>query len=78
MLHTVAKLHYEADLSQVEIARRLNISTATVSRLLRRARQDGIVRIEVRAFETPVDLDEKLRDRLALRRAAAFPASRAS
>ena len=37
LLHTVAKLHYESDLPQVEIARRLNLSTATVSRLLRRS-----------------------------------------
>ncbi|TIP99597.1 MAG: sugar-binding transcriptional regulator, partial [Mesorhizobium sp.] len=32
MLHTVAKLHYEADMSQVDIARRLGVSTATISR----------------------------------------------
>ena len=28
MLHTVAKLHYEAEMSQVDIARRLGVSTA--------------------------------------------------
>ncbi len=71
----MAKLHYESDLSQVEIARRLNISAATVSRLLRRARLDGIVRIEVREFETPVDLNAKLCDRLGLHRAAVVDAA---
>ena len=70
LLHTVAKLHYEADLSQVEIAQRLSLSTATVSRLLRRARLEGVVRIEVRDLDTPADLTADLVGRLGLRRAA--------
>ena len=48
LLHTVAKMHYVSDMPQVEIARRLDLSTATVSRLIKRAREEGIVRIEVR------------------------------
>ena len=52
------------------IARRLNLSTATVSRLLRRARTEGVVRIEVRDLATPQDLAERLTARLGLRRAA--------
>ena len=43
----VAKLHYEADMSQVEIARKIGVSTASVSRLLHKARALGIVKIEV-------------------------------
>ena len=74
-LHTVAKLHYEGDLSQVEIARRLNVSAATVSRLLRRARTEGIVHIEVRDLETPDDLNAKLMRSLGLRRAAVVDGS---
>ena len=70
LLHTVAKLHYEADLSQVEIAQRLSLSTATVSRLLRRARLEGVVRIEVRDLDSPADLTADLVGRLGLRRAA--------
>ncbi len=77
-LHTVAKLHYEADLSQVEIAKRLGVSTATVSRLLRRARAEGIVRIEVRDLQAPGDLQAGLMDRLRLRRAAVVEASGAN
>jgi DNA-binding transcriptional regulator LsrR (DeoR family) len=68
MLHTVAKLHYEADLSQVEIARRLQLSAATISRLLRRAREEGIVRIEVIDPVSAEDVQEELAGRLALRR----------
>ncbi|MDQ0473135.1 sugar-binding transcriptional regulator [Labrys wisconsinensis] len=70
MLHTVARLHYEGDLSQIEIARRLGISAATVSRLLRRARDEGIVRIEVRDLVAPEDVTHQLVEALGLRRAA--------
>lgn len=52
LIHTAAKLHYVEDLPQIEVARRMQVSTATVSRLLARARAEGIVRIEV------VDIDE--------------------
>ena len=68
MLHTVAKLHYEAELSQVMIAKQLGVSTATISRLLRRARSEGIVRIEVRDLVAPDTLGAALAERLALRR----------
>ena len=74
----MAKLHYESDLSQVEIARRLNLSTATISRLLRRARQEGVVRIEVRDLETPVDINAKLVKALGLRCAAVVDVSDSS
>jgi len=75
LLHTIAKLHYEAELSQVEIARRLKVSTATVSRLLRRAREEGIVRIEIRDFTTSVAIKQKLVERLGLRDAAVIQAT---
>lgn len=63
-------MHYEADLSQIEIARRLGISAATVSRLIRRARDEGIVRIEIADLATPEDLTQQLIERLGLRTAA--------
>lgn len=68
MLHTVAKLHYEADLPQVQIAKQLGLSTATISRLLQRARAEGIVRIEVRDLVAPDVLGERLAEVLKLRR----------
>jgi DNA-binding transcriptional regulator LsrR (DeoR family) len=67
MLYTVARLHYVADLSQVKIARRLGLSTATISRLLARARAEGIVRIEVREPVEPDVLGQVLMARLGLR-----------
>ena len=70
MLHMVARLHYESDLSQIEIARRLGLSAATISRLLRRAREEGIVRIEIRDLAAPEDLTRQLIERLKVRQAA--------
>lgn len=66
----VAKLHYEAEMSQVDIARRLGVSTATISRLLQRARAEGIVRIEVLDLATPEELTRQLVEGLGLRNAA--------
>lgn len=61
LMHTAARLHYLDGLSQLEVSRRMEVSTATVSRLLGLARDEGIVRIQV------VDLDEAdvLGDKLA-------------
>ncbi|MDR3375899.1 MAG: sugar-binding domain-containing protein [Ancalomicrobiaceae bacterium] len=69
MLHTVAKLYYLSNIPQNEIARQLGLSTATVSRLLKRAREDGIVRIEVRELVGPDELARDLERRLGLKQA---------
>ncbi len=66
MLYTVARLHYVADMSQIKIARQLGLSTATISRLLARARAEGIVRIEVRDPVEPDVLGRRLAERLGL------------
>ena len=66
MLHTVAKMHYIGELSQVQIAKQLGLSTATISRLLQRARTEGIVRIEVRDIYAPDELGAELARRLGL------------
>jgi DNA-binding transcriptional regulator LsrR (DeoR family) len=66
----VAKLHYQSDMSQVDIAKKLGLSTATVSRLLQKARSAGIVRIEVFDLSPSEDLSAALVDGLKLRTAA--------
>ncbi|NME42994.1 sugar-binding transcriptional regulator [Lactobacillus agilis] len=43
----VARLYYEAQLGQVEIAEKLGISRPTISRLLQFAQEEGIVQIKV-------------------------------
>lgn len=69
LMHMVAKLHYESDMSQVEIARKLDVSTATISRLLNKARAAGIVRIEVIGLSSPENMTADLIQRLGLKHA---------
>jgi DNA-binding transcriptional regulator LsrR (DeoR family) len=47
LMTKVARLYYERDLTQPAIAAQLDLSQATVSRLLKRAKQEQIVRISV-------------------------------
>lgn len=51
LLYRIAHAYYEEDLTQAEIADRFGISRIKVSRLLGRARDEGIVRISVRPPE---------------------------
>ena len=46
-MYAAARLYYEQELRQNDIAERLGLSPATVSRLLGEARRSGMVRIEV-------------------------------
>lgn len=62
-LVTASVLYYEKHASQQDIAERLGVSRPTVSRLLARARDLGIVRIEI----VPPRLDPEQADRLAQR-----------
>lgn len=74
MLHLVAKMHFEADMSQVDISRQLGVSTATISRLLQRARTEGIVRIEVLDLASSDELGDSLANQLKLTRVAVVDA----
>lgn len=47
LLYKVANLYYIEDLKQESIARRLKISKYTVSRVLKRARDNGLLKIKV-------------------------------
>ncbi len=67
LVHTAARLHYLGGLSQVAVAREMRISTATVSRLLARARREGIVRIEVPDLDATDTVDATLAAALGLR-----------
>ncbi|WP_245598953.1 sugar-binding transcriptional regulator [Halotalea alkalilenta] len=56
-----ARLYYQADYSQQQIANRLGLSRPTVSRLLQHAKQQGYVRIEI---HDPRDTLDELAARL--------------
>jgi len=61
LMAKVARLYYEAGLRQADITERLNIHQSTVSRLLRRAEREGIIRI---TLNTPSGLHPELEDAL--------------
>ena len=66
----VAKLYYERKLTQTEIAARLDLSQASISRLLKRAETAGIIRTTVRVPDGHhADLEEALQDRFELKQA---------
>lgn len=67
LLVTAAVLYYDQNRSQEQIARELGVSRPTVSRLLARAREAGIVRIEIVPPAVDPKLGPALRDRLGLR-----------
>lgn len=74
-----ASLYYKSNLSQREIAQRLNISRPWVSKLLSRAEDLGIVRIKI---DSPVsgipELESKLREKYSLNYAGVIETSDSS
>jgi DNA-binding transcriptional regulator LsrR (DeoR family) len=71
--YTAARLYYLQELSQAEVAERLGVSRSTVSRLLAKARDLQIVRIEVRPPAPADGLGDALAGTLGLRRAVVIP-----
>jgi DNA-binding transcriptional regulator LsrR (DeoR family) len=70
MAAKVARLYYSQGVQQSEITERLNIHQSTVSRLLRKARESGIVRISVTAPSgIHAEVEEALESRFDLRQA---------
>lgn len=65
-----ARLYYEDGLSQGEVARRMSLSGATVSRVLAAARERGIVEVRIHDPSSPVrrvaDLERQLVERFGL------------
>ncbi len=67
LIARVAQLYYGEGLKQAAISERLHISQATISRLLKKAEQEGIVRITIAAPRgTFPELEQALRDRFGL------------
>lgn len=67
LIARIARMYHLDDLKQAEIAKQLRISQAGISRLLKRARDEGIVRISVEAPSgTFPELEERLRRRFNL------------
>jgi deoxyribonucleoside regulator len=64
-----ARLYYELDYSQQDIAKELGVSRPTVSRLLQQAKEQGIVRIEIiDPFENIEKLAHQLEQKFGLKK----------
>src|ERR1039457_1064629 len=67
MMLRVAQLYYEDKLKQAEISQNLHVSQATVSRLLKRAEEEGVVRVTITAPRgTYPQIENGLRQRYGL------------
>ncbi len=74
LLLEVARRFYLGGETQVEIARDLGLDPSTVSRYLKRARDEGVVRVEIRPpRRRNVDLGRQLADGFGLSRAIVAP-----
>lgn len=70
LLAKVARMYYQQGLRQTEITERLNVHQSTVSRLLKRAEKEGIVRISLSVPSgAHPDLEEALQATFGLREA---------
>ena len=70
LLVELASRFYLRGQTQAQIARDLGLDPSTISRHLKRARDEGIVRIEIRRPQgLHADLGRELADRFRLRRA---------
>jgi DNA-binding transcriptional regulator LsrR (DeoR family) len=73
-LAKVARLYYLEEMSQPEIARRMNVSVATISRALRKARESEIVRISIdESFERMGELELALEKEWGLQECVVVP-----
>lgn len=67
LMAAVARAHYLEDRSRVDISESLGISRFKVARLLSRAREEGLVTIEIHDWGLPdVELSQRLQERLGL------------
>lgn len=66
LMHTAAKLYYIEGVPQLQVAERMQVSTATVSRLLAGAREEGIVKFEVPDLAEVDELGDALSAALGL------------
>jgi DNA-binding transcriptional regulator LsrR (DeoR family) len=75
LVNTVLTLYYIQELTQAEIAQRLGLSTPKVNRLIKQARQQGLVDISIRTPYQPLfELEARLKAIFGLTDAVVIPA----
>lgn len=69
MLLEVARMYYERDMTQQEIADKIYVSRPSVSRMIKRARALGLVEIIIKpSFENHFSLEKRLMERFGLKK----------
>ncbi|MFD2924875.1 sugar-binding transcriptional regulator [Halobacillus naozhouensis] len=72
----VAKMYYKDQLTQSEIAKSLGIYRTTITRLLQKAREEGIVQVNIKGeYSEQVDLEDQLLKRFNIKEAVVIPSS---
>jgi DNA-binding transcriptional regulator LsrR (DeoR family) len=75
LINTILNLYYQEEMTQTEIAQRLNLSTPKVNRLLQHAREQGYVNITIRTpFQQLFDLEDRLKAVFRLKDVIVIPA----
>ncbi len=70
----IAKMYYEMELSQQEIAKRENLSKSSISRLLSLAKELGFVKISVeKPLVSMADLEDRIEKKFGLRKVVVAP-----
>ena len=70
LLAKVAELYYLEDLTQLQIGQRLGLSRQKVQRLIRMAREKGVVQITIQPIRTTAaELERKLEERFGIQEA---------
>jgi DNA-binding transcriptional regulator LsrR (DeoR family) len=74
LINNILNLYYIQEVTQAEIGQRLGLSTAKVNRLLKQARQQGLVSIKIRTpYQHLFSLESQLRDIFGLTDVVVIP-----
>lgn len=74
LLIRIAEMYYQEDKNQSQIAKELNIHRTTISRLLKRSREEGVVQITINYDKsTSYSLEQTLEQRFGLEKAVVIP-----
>ncbi|MGM0214563.1 sugar-binding transcriptional regulator [Enterococcus sp. AZ109] len=76
LLVRIAEMYYQEDKNQSQISKELNIHRSTISRLLKRSRNEGIVTISINYDKAGTyDLEKQLQEKYQLKKAVIVPAA---
>ncbi|MBP1044770.1 sugar-binding transcriptional regulator [Enterococcus sp. BWM-S5] len=74
LLIRIAEMYYQEDKNQSQIAKELNIHRTTISRLLKRSREEGVVQITINYDKSAsYSLEQTLEQRFGLKKAVVIP-----